>query len=480
MIEVRNYIDGSWASTEAHIEDIEPALGKPLAQIPRSTAKDVTLAVDAAVRAAPSWAAQPIPRRSRFLDAIADEIELRAEELAVLESRDTGKPLRTARTVDIPRAVTNFRYFAGAIRHDVSACHPMTGALNYTLRSPIGVAALITPWNLPLYLLSWKVAPALGMGNTVVAKPSEMTPLTANALAEIIHDVGIPPGVFNVVHGLGAEAGAALVEEPRINGISFTGGTATGARVAAAAAPAFKKLSLELGGKNPTIIFADADFEKAVEGAVTAGFSNQGEICLCGSRILVERPIYDRFVEAMATKVNALTVGDPRSDTTDIGALISEAHRDKVTGYIDLAQEEGGTLVAGGKPAVVEGECADGYFVMPTVVTGLPIDCRTATEEIFGPVVTVHPFDNEDEMLAQANGIQYGLSASLWTRDLERAHRVSARLECGMVWVNTWLKRDLRVPFGGVKQSGVGREGGKDSLAFFSESKNVCIALGES
>jgi len=353
----------------------------------------------------------------------------------------------------------------------------MDGAINYTLRKPVGVAGLITPWNLPLYLLSWKVAPALAMGNTIVAKPSEVTPMTAALLAEVFDEVGAPAGIFNLVHGLGGDAGQAIVEHPDVKLVSFTGGTATGRRVAATAAPMFKKLSLELGGKNPTVVFADADFEEAVQGAARAGFANQGQICLCGSRLLVERPIYDKFVDALVKQVSSLKVGNPSDPDTDIGSLVSLAHREKVESYVALAQEEGGTIAHGGKRPELEGGHADGAFLMPTIVTGLDANCRTATEEIFGPVVTVHPFDTEEEALTIANGVQYGLAASVWTSDLKRAHRFSAALDSGMVWVNTWLLRDLRVPFGGMKDSGVGREGGKYSLGFFSEARNVCIKL---
>jgi aminomuconate-semialdehyde/2-hydroxymuconate-6-semialdehyde dehydrogenase len=399
------------------------------------------------------------------------------DELAVLESRDTGKPISVARTVDIPRAVANFRFFAGAVRHDETGFHPMAGALNYTIRRPVGVAALITPWNLPLYLLTWKVAPALAMGNTVVAKPSELTPATACVLAEILTEVGVPPGVFNLVHGLGAEAGQALTSHPGVDLVSFTGGTVTGAAVAAAAAPSFKKLSLELGGKNPTLVFADADFENAVAGAARAGFLNQGQICLCGSRVLVEESIYERFRDAFVRRVSTMQVGDPTDESTEFGALISREHRRKVESYVALAREEGGSILCGGKRPDLPPPHDRGAFYEPTVVDGLSSTSRTATEEIFGPVVTLHPFRDEAHAVHMANEVRYGLAASVWTSNLGRAHRVSAAIETGMVWVNTWLMRDLRVPFGGVKDSGVGREGGRHSLDFFSEVRNVCVAF---
>jgi aminomuconate-semialdehyde/2-hydroxymuconate-6-semialdehyde dehydrogenase len=378
--------------------------------------------------------------------------------------------------MDVPRAVANFRFFAGAVRHASTDCHEMPGALNYTLRRPLGVAGLITPWNLPLYLLTWKAAPALAAGNTVVCKPSELTPLTASALAEIVAGAGLPAGVFNLVHGTGSEAGQALVEHPGVRAVSFTGGTATGARVAATAAPLFKKLSLELGGKNPTLVFADCDFDAAVDGAVQAAFRNQGQICLCGSRLLVEASLHDRFVAAFIERARALRIGDPADEATQLGALVSHAHRDKVESYVRLAREEGGSVVGGERPSLAPPFDA-GAFLSPAVVTGLAHDCRSVQEEIFGPVVSVHRFRDEREAVALANAVHYGLSASVWTRDAARAHRVAAALDTGMVWVNTWLLRDLRVPFGGTKSSGLGREGGFRSLDFFTEERNVCIAL---
>ena len=478
--QVPNLVGGEFvpAGSGEWLEDRDPARNRVIARIPRSSAEDVERAVAAACAAREgAWGATTSAERADLLDSVADAIEERLDEFARLESLDTGKPVALAKSVDIPRAVANFRFFAGAVRHQETGCHPMDGALNYTLRRPVGTFGLITPWNLPLYLLSWKTAPALAMGNAVVAKPSELTPLTASALAEVLTEVGVPAGAFNLVHGLGAEAGQAIVEHPDVAGISFTGGTATGARVAASAAPLFKKLSLELGGKNPTVVFADCDFDAAVEGAVRASFANQGQVCLCGSRLLVERSIYDRFTDAFVERVASLAPGDPLDPATNFGALISQAHRDKVEGYAALAREEGGEVLCGGGRPDLGGELAGGAFFQPTVITGLSPESRCATEEIFGPVVTLHPFDTEEEALAIANGVRYGLAASVWTSNLARAHRVSAALESGMVWVNTWLLRDLRVPFGGMKDSGVGREGGRHSLEFFSESRNVCIQL---
>jgi aminomuconate-semialdehyde/2-hydroxymuconate-6-semialdehyde dehydrogenase len=470
-----NFIGGRFVAPASGtwIDDIGPATGEVIARIPDSDRVDVDMAVEAAKEAFPSWSATPAAERSRLLLAIANRIEENLEELARLESLDNGKPVALAKRMDIPRAVANFRFFATAILHDSSEAHATdASALNYTLRQPIGVAGLISPWNLPLYLLSWKIAPAIAAGNTCVAKPSELTPLTANRLAELSIEAGLPPGVMNIVHGLGAKAGAAICEHPDVPMISFTGGTVTGAKVAAAAAPLFKKLSLELGGKNPNLIFADADLGEAVKTSIQSSFANQGEICLCGSRIFVERSIYQEFVDTFVEATRALRVGDPTEAGTEVGALISEAHLAKVTGYLRLAGEEGGTIVTGGRRLE-----RPGYFLEPAVVTGVGCDRRVLQEEIFGPVVTITPFDTDEEAVAFANSTRYGLSATVWTSNLRRAHRVAAALEAGTVWINCWLLRDLRVPFGGVKESGVGREGGFESLRFFTEAKNVCVKL---
>jgi aminomuconate-semialdehyde/2-hydroxymuconate-6-semialdehyde dehydrogenase len=474
-LRLANFIGGGFRAPASglYFADVNPATADVIAEIPDSDERDIDDAVRAAKAAFPEWSRTTATERSRLLLKLADLVEKNLDELARLESIDNGKTLSLAKKLDIPRAVLNFRFFATAILHQSSEAHVTDGvALNYTLWQPLGVVGLISPWNLPLYLLSWKIAPAIAAGNTCVAKPSELTPLTANRLAELSLEAGIPPGVINIVHGYGAKAGRALTTHDDVAAISFTGGTVTGAAVAANAAPRFKKISLELGGKNPNLIFADADLDDAVATSIRSSFWNQGEICLCGSRIFVERAIHDVFVERFVAATKKLRIGDPLDDATDIGALISEAHLGKVMGYIDLAKQEGGTIVAGGDRVD-----RPGYFVEPTIVTGLGCDCRVLQEEIFGPVVTITPFDSEDEAVQFANSTRYGLSATVWTRDLSRAHRVAAKLDSGTVWINCWLLRDLRVPFGGMKESGVGREGGFDSLTFFTEAKNVCVKI---
>lgn len=481
MRTLSNYIAGELVAPESarYLEDLEPATGQPLAKVPDSDARDIGSAVAAAAAAFPAWSGAPAAERSRVLFQIAELIDARLEQLARDESLDTGKPLDLARSLDIPRASANFRFFAGAILHGHSEAHVTDHtALNYTLRRPRGVAGLISPWNLPLYLLSWKIAPALAAGNTAVAKPSELAPLTAFRLAELCREAGLPAGVLNIVHGSGRDAGAALVAHPAVRTISFTGGTATGALIAATAAPDFKRLTLEMGGKNPALLFADADLDLALPGIVRAAFTNQGQICLCGSRILVESAIFPDFLTRFVAAVRALKVGDPLAPGTQIGAVVSAAHRAKIEGYLDAARADGGIFhCGGGRPAGLPARCRDGFFVEPTVISGLSMACRVNQEEIFGPVVTITPFGSEAEAVALANQSPYGLAASLWTGDLTRAHRVADQVACGTVWVNCWLLRDLRVPFGGLGQSGLGTEGGEEALRFFTDSKNVCVRL---
>lgn len=478
---LRNYIDGEMVGLESgtYLDNPEPATGRIYSRVPDSGADAIDTAVRAAQAAFPRWSSLAAEERSGWMLALAQGIEDRLEPFAKAESRDTGKPLALARTVDIPRAVRNLRFFATAILHGSTEAHTTDRrALNYTLRQPLGVAACISPWNLPLYLFTWKIAPALAAGNTVVGKPSELTPYTATLLGELCHQIGFPPGVLNIVHGRGGHTGAALVEHPDVRAISFTGGTSTGRLIGVEAARQFKKVSLELGGKNPSLIFADADFDQAVTESVRAAFSNQGQICLCGSRIFVESTIYERFVDAFLPYVRALRVGDPLDERTQQGALVSAAHRDKVLSCVALALQEGGTVLTGGRaPRDLPQRCREGFFVEPTVITDVHDRCRIMQEEVFGPVVTVSPFRSEAEAIALANGTPYGLAATLWTRDLGRAHRVAGALEAGIVWINCWMLRDLRTPFGGMKQSGVGREGGDEALRFFTEAKNVCLAL---
>jgi len=479
MKRIKNFIGGESVDslTGAFIDSVEPATGKVYSELPDSDERDVDRAVESAKTALPAWSSTPVEDRSRILLRVAELIEANLDDLARAESIDTGKPLSVARRVDIPRAVKNFRFFATAIVHFHSESHATDReAINYTLRRPRGVVGCISPWNLPLYLLSWKVAPAIAAGNTAVAKPSELTPMTAHLLGTLCGEAGLPPGVLNIVHGLGPKAGAAIVAHPDVGTITFTGGTVTGAEIARTAGPMFKKMALELGGKNPTIVFADADMERAIPGSVRAAFANQGQVCLCGSRIFVEKRVLAEFVDRFVTGVKRLRVGDPLDAGTDQGALVSKGHLEKVISYIALAREEGGEiLTGGGPPKTIADRCRDGYFVEPTVAAGLDAACRVNQEEVFGPFATVIPFRDEDEVVSSANSTPYGLSASVWTRDLSRAHRVADALESGTVWINCWLLRDLRVPFGGTKHSGVGREGGEEALRFFTEPKNVCI-----
>ena len=456
---------------------IEPATGTPWGRVASSDARDVERAVAAAQLAAPGWAALPAAARGRHLRALARLLERDAEALAAAESQDTGKPLQAARSVDLPRAVQNLDFFADAATQFASEAHPAHDALHYTLRAPLGVVACISPWNLPLYLLTWKVAPALAAGNTVVAKPSEVTPLTAALLGALSIEAGLPPGVFNLLQGTGPRAGAPLCAHASIKAISFTGSTRVGGELALLAARSLKKVSLELGGKNATVIFADADLELAAAEAVRAAFSNQGQICLCGSRILIERSIYPAFKARLVERVRALRVGDPLEPATDQGALTSSAHLEKVLGCLATARGEGAQVLCGGERVRVPGRCAQGFFVAPALLEGLGPEARTNQEEIFGPVATLQPFDGEDDAVRLANATRYGLAASVFTKDLSRAHRVSAALRAGLVWVNCWMLRDLRTPFGGVGDSGVGREGGFEALRFFTEPKNVTVKL---
>jgi aminomuconate-semialdehyde/2-hydroxymuconate-6-semialdehyde dehydrogenase len=460
------------------LDVIHPATGRKYAEVASGDAHDVEAAIHAAKDAAHDWGRTPLAERQAVLQRMADAITRRLDEFAEAECIDAGKPIALARQLDIPRAASNFAFFAAAASQLASESHEMPGrAINYTLRHPLGVVGCISPWNLPLYLFTWKIAPALAAGNAVVSKPSELTPATATMLGEICHEAGLPAGVLNIVHGTGPDVGEAIVRHEDIKAVSFTGSTAVGRRIAGICAEQLKKSSLELGGKNPVIVFADCDYDEMLNTTVRSSFSNQGQICLCGSRILVQRSIYEKFVADFSERVRRLVIGDPYNPMTEVGALISEGHMNKVLSYIDLAQQEGGQIVCGGERIRPGGDLDGGYYVAPTVITGLVQGCRTNQEEIFGPVVTIAPFDNERDAIAMANHTPYGLASVVWTNHLARAHRMAAQLQTGIVWINCWLLRDLRTPFGGVKQSGVGREGGWEAIRFFTEAKNVTIAF---
>lgn len=477
---IANYIAGDLQApiNGQYIDNINPATGEVYSQIPDSDIKDVEEAVGAAKAAFPGWSTTPTEERFKILNRIAELIDANLDALALAETNDNGKPLTLSKRVDIPRASSNFRFFATGIMHMSTESHHMEDkAINYTLRQPIGVVGCISPWNLPLYLFTWKIAPALAAGNCVVAKPSEVTPMTAYLLSIICREAGLPAGVLNIVHGNGPNCGSAIVSHPDIKAISFTGSTRAGKDIAGIAAPMFKKVSLELGGKNPNIIFADCDWDKMMRTTLQSSFANQGQICLCGSRILVEESIYEKFKEEFIARARKLTVGDPLDEHSRQGAVVSKLHYDKVLGCIELAKQEGGKILLGGNAVKPEGRCANGYFIEPTIIEGLGAGCRTNMEEIFGPVVTLQSFKTEEEALMLANTSDYGLSATIWTQDVSRANRVAAKVHSGIIWVNCWLLRDLRTPFGGFKNSGVGREGGWEALRFFTEPKNVCIEL---
>ncbi len=478
MKKIQNYINGEMIDPVSgnHLENTEPATGQVYGSIPDSDDKDLIMAVNAAENAQYDWANTSAEIRSKILENLADLIDANADELARAEAIDNGKPISLAKQVDIYRSAANIRFFAHASTQFSSESHSMENtAINFTLRDPIGIVACISPWNLPLYLFTWKIAPALAVGNVVIAKPSEVTPMTSYLFSKLCIQAGLPKGVLNIVHGTGQNIGSAMVVHPKIKAISFTGGTSTGAHIAKSTAGMFKKMSLELGGKNPTLVFADCDFEETVTEVVRAAFANQGQICLCGSRIYIERSIYEKFKQAFIKKVATIKIGDPLEQETQHGALVSEQHMQKVLSYIELAKTEGGKILTGGNQIKMNGRCANGYFVEPTVIENLDNFCRTNQEEIFGPVCTIMPFDSDEEALALANGNEYGLASSIWTNDLKRAHNLAKNIEAGIVWINCWLLRDLRTPFGGVKSSGVGREGGLEALRFFTEPKNVCI-----
>ncbi len=476
--QLENYIGGEFiSSVSGHfIENINPATGVSTGQIPDSNETDIEKAVIAAKDAFEKWSITSPEERFKMLNAIADLIDENLQTLAEAETNDNGKPLWLTKKVDIPRASANFRFFATGIMHFAAESHTMENkAINYTLRQPLGVVGCISPWNLPLYLFTWKIAPAIAAGNCVIAKPSEVTPVTAYLLAKICKEAGLPAGVLNIVHGQGISCGEAIVKHPDIKAISFTGSTKAGEKIASIAAPMFKKLSLELGGKNPNIIFADCNWDKMMATTIQSSFSNQGQICLCGSRILVEASIYEKFKKEFIDRTLKLSVGDPLDEQSKQGAIVSKVHYDKILKCIVTAKEEGGKILSGGEKVIPAGRCANGLFIQPTIIEGLGPGCKTNKEEIFGPVVTLQSFNTTEEALQLANATDYGLAATIWTQDISKANIVAARIEAGIIWINCWLRRDLRTSFGGVKNSGVGREGGWEALRFFTEAKNVCI-----
>ncbi len=475
---LENFIGGNFIGplSAQFIDNINPATAEVYGQIPDSNEKDINAAVKAAKKAFVEWSVSTAEYRFVILNKIAGLIDENLDVLALAETIDNGKPIGLSKKMDIPRASSNFRFFATGIMHFANESHAMEDkAINYTLRQPVGIVGCISPWNLPLYLFTWKIAPALAAGNCVIAKPSEVTPVTAFLLGKICKEAGLPDGVLNIVHGTGPNCGEAIVKHPDIKAISFTGSTRAGERITSVASPMFKKLSLELGGKNPNIIFADCDWDKMMKETLRSSFSNQGQICLCGSRILIESSIYEKFKTEFIKRTRQLKVGDPFDKSTKQGAIVSKLHFDKVMNCIAIAKEEGGTVLCGGNAVHPEGRCANGYFIEPTIIEGLGPNCKTNMEEIFGPVVTLQPFDTEEDALRLANTGTYGLAATIWTQDISRAHRVAAKVQCGIIWVNCWLVRDLRTPFGGMKNSGVGREGGWEALKFFTEAKNVCV-----
>ena len=477
---IQNYIGGEFVEplSNAYLQNINPATGEVFGQIPNSNSHDVDAAVAAAEKAFPSWSVSTPEFRFKILNRIAELIDEHLDEIALAETTDNGKPLWLSKRVDIPRASSNFRFFATAIMHFSTDSHVMEDkAINYTVRQPVGIVGCISPWNLPLYLFTWKIAPALAAGNCVIAKPSEVTPLSSYLLSKICNEAGLPDGVLNILHGDGPSCGSAIVAHPKIKAISFTGSTRAGEQIASVAAPMFKKLSLELGGKNPNVIFADCDWDKMMRTTVQSSFSNQGQICLCGSRILIHKSIYEKFKAEFIERTKKLTVGDPLQEASKQGAVVSKVHFDKVMNCIAVAKEEGGTILLGGEAVTPEGRCANGYFIQPTIIEGLGAHCKTNMEEIFGPVVTLQTFETEEEALALANASNYGLASTIWTQDISRANRVALKINTGIVWINCWLLRDLRTPFGGMKNSGVGREGGWEALRFFTETKNVCVEL---
>lgn len=479
MIEIQNFINGEWcdAASGKKMDVIDPSKGTKYAQLSFSDSTDVKAAISAAKDAYPEWSKMAVSKRAELMMNLARLIDENANELIKAESLDNGKPLKLAKHVDIPRASANIRFFAQAIGQFHGESFMMDdGSVNYTSYESLGVVTCISPWNLPLYLFTWKIAPALATGNTIVAKPSEVTPYTAYLFGKLFKEAGFPKGVLNIINGIGSEVGEELVKNEAIKAVSFTGSTRTGEIISESVAGVFKKVSLEMGGKNPNVIFADCDYDKMLSTTIHSSFSNQGQICLCGSRILIEKSLASKFLDDFVKKASELKVGPPQEPETKVGAIVSKEHYNKILSYIELAKEEGGEILCGGKAVHPQGEYENGYYIEPTIIVNLDQQCRTNQEEIFGPVVTVETFETMDEAIEKANSTKYGLSATVWTSDTSKALRASREIQAGIVWVNCWLKRDLRTPFGGVKNSGVGREGGLDALKFFTEVKNTCIS----
>jgi len=478
MDKIDNFINGQLCPPiSAHyIDNISPATGEIYGQIPNSDENDLSIAIAAAKQAQADWANMASEQRSDILNKIAQLIEKNLEQLAEAESIDNGKPISVARAVDIPRAASNFKFFASASSQFASQSHQMAGnAINYTLRQPLGIVGCISPWNLPLYLFTWKIAPALAAGNCVIAKPSEVTPKTASLFAMLCQQAGLPDGVLSILHGKGQDIGKLICEHPDISAISFTGGTQTGAQIATSLAPTFKKLSLELGGKNPAIIMNDCDFEQTLNEVFRASFANQGQICLCASRLYIQRDLYEKFKSALVEKAKLLVPRDPLNPTTMMGAIVSKAHLEKILSFVQLAKHDGAKILAGGEQATLSGSLKNGYYMQPTVIEGLSAKHACNQQEIFGPVVTLTPFNTLEEAISLANDNDYGLASTVWTTNINTAHIAAEQLKTGIVWINCWLHRDLRTPFGGMKNSGLGREGGEEAMRFFTETKNVCI-----
>lgn len=477
MTEVfNNYINGELSAplSGEYIDVEEPARGEVYAKVASSSQEDLDIALNSASYAYPAWSRLSVSERAKYFIKIANKLEDNFEELAILEAKDTGKPIKLTRASDIPRAIANFKFFAETANDLCAPTFPMDNGFNYSVYESIGVVGCISPWNLPLYLFTWKIAPALITGNTVIAKPSELTPATANKLAKICIEVGLPKGVLNILHGYGDQIGSSICKSPEVKAISFTGGSATGAKIAQDCAPSFKKLSLELGGKNPAIVFADCDLEKTVAGLLKAAFTNQGQVCQCASRIYVEDSIYEEFKNKFITSASKLSIGDPEDPTTDIGSIISKAHAEKVIRYIELAKQEGILLTGGNR---IDTNGMDGCFIEPTVFEMQDPKCSTNKDEIFGPVTTLQRFSSFSEVIDLANFTDYGLSATVWSQDINKCHEAAKQIKAGTIWINSWMQRDLRVPLGGFNKSGIGKEGGKYALEFFSDLKNICVNL---